>query len=97
VYLASLDTFGLPYTGTAPNEVPNTTYYQSSYGYNVFTVLPTSSISGSFADQALQSLFVGSSSALCSSANQATVHTFGFDSLTGSEGTCGSTTLTGNG
>ena len=97
VYLASLDTFGLPYTGTAPSEAPNTTYYQSSYGYNVFTVLPTSSISGGFADQALQSLFVGTSSALCTSTNQTTVHTFGFDSLTGSEGTCGATTLTGSG
>jgi len=59
-------------------------------------VVPTSKLSGFTADAALESLFAGSSSALCSSTAQATVHTFGFDSLTSSEGTCGSTTTTGN-
>ncbi len=98
VDLAAVDSLPKPYTGTAPNEVPNTTYYQSTqYGYNVYTVVPTAKISGGFgSDAALESLFVGSTSALCQSANQATVNKFGFDSLTGSEGTCGSTTTTGN-
>ena len=42
---------GQPYTGTAPNEVPNTTYYQDSkYGYTLYTVLPTSDVSGFFAN-----------------------------------------------
>ncbi len=89
---------GKPYTVSAGKEVPNTTYYQdTSYGYNVYTVLPTAKISGGFgSDAALESLFVGSSSSLCSSTEQSIVKTFGFDSLTASEGTCGSTTTTGN-
>ncbi len=89
---------GKPYSGSAPNEVPSTTYYQSSkYGYNLYTVVPTDVISGSFGDTGLESLFVGSGSALCSTFYQNIVHQFGFDSLTGTEGTCGTTTQTGNG
>lgn len=89
---------GKPYTGTAPDEAPNTTYYQDSlYGYNLYTVVPTNKLSGFTENAALVSLFAGSSSAICSSTAQQTAHTFGFDSLTSSEGTCGSTTLTGNG
>jgi len=88
---------GQPYTGTAPNEVPNTTYYQNTkYGYNLYTVVPTADVSGFFANAAIENLFVGTSSTLCSSAAQTTAHTFGFDSLTASEGTCGSTTTEGN-
>jgi len=88
---------GQPYTGTAPNEAPNTTYYQNSkYGYDLYTVVPTADVSGFFANAAIESLFVGTSSALCSSPAQTTAHTFGFDSLTGTEGTCGSTTTEGN-
>jgi hypothetical protein len=95
VVLAALNSLGQPVTGTAPNEIPNTTYYQSTqFGYNVYTVLPTSKLSGFTQDQALESLFVGTSSALCQ--DQTTVHQFGFDSLTSAEGTCGSTTTTGN-
>jgi hypothetical protein len=95
--LAAIDALGKPYTGTAPSEVPNTTYYQSTlYGYNVFTVLPTAKITGFGADHGLLGLFVGSGSALCSPTEQAIVNNFGFDSLTVSEGTCGSTTTTGN-
>jgi hypothetical protein len=94
VVLASIDALGQPTTGTT-TLAPNTTYYQSTtYGYNVYTVLPTSKLSGFTQDQALESLFVGTSSALCQ--DQTQVHTFGFDSLTSTEGTCGSTTTTGN-
>lgn len=98
VDLASIDSLGKPYTGTAPSETPNTPYYQSTtYGYNVNTVLPTDVlIGGSNVNVPLDNLFVGASAAICSTANQATAHTFGFDSLTGSEGTCGVTELTGN-
>lgn len=97
VDLAAIDALGKPYTGTAPSLAPSTTYYQStSYGYNVFTVLPTSKLSGFTQDQALESLFVGSGSSICSGSIQTEVHTFGFDSLTTTEGTCGSTTTTGN-
>jgi hypothetical protein len=97
VDLAAIDSLPKPYTGTAPNEVPNTTYYQSTqYGYNVYTVLPTAKLSGFTGDTALESLFVGTSSQLCSPTYQAEVNKFGFDSLTSGEGTCGSTTTTGN-
>jgi len=88
---------GQPYTGTAPDEVPNTTYYQSTkYGYNLYTVVPTSDVSGFFQNAAIESLFDGSGSAICASAAQTTAHTFGFDSLTAGEGTCGSITTEGN-
>ena len=96
--LAAIDSLGKPYTGTGTSELPNTTYYQSTlYGYNVYTVLPTAKLSGFTQDTALESLFVGSGSAICNSTEQTqVVNVFGFDSLTGSEGTCGSTTQTGN-
>ena len=97
VTLAAVDSLGVPTTGTAPSLRPKTAYYQSTqYGYNVYTVLPTSKLSGFTGDAALESLFVGTSSALCSSAYQSTVNEFGFDSLTSSEGTCGSVTTTGD-
>ena len=97
-YLAAIDSLGAPYTGTAPHLVVNTTYYQStSYGYNVYTVVPTAKISGFGANAALESLFVGASSSLCSSTEQTqVVNKFGFDSLTAAEGTCGSTSTTGD-
>jgi len=92
---------GQPTTGSAPSLAANTTYYQSSnYGYNVYTVVPTRAVTpgGNFEDTGLESLFSGSGSALCSSSYQTNlVNKFGFDSLTSGEGTCGSTTLTGNG
>ena len=96
--LAAIDSLGKPYTGTAPSQLPSTTYYQSApYGYNVYTVVPTSKLSGFTQDTALESLFVGTGSSLCSGTEQSIVNTFGFDSLTAGEGTCGSTTQTGNG
>ncbi len=89
---------GLPYTGSGTSELPNTTYYQSgNYGYDLYTVLPTSDISGFTQNAGLESLFVGSGSAICSSNSQTQiVNKFGFDSLVGTEGTCGQTTTTGN-
>ncbi len=91
---------GLPYTGTAPNLTPNTTYYQDSlFGYNIYSVVPTRAITSSNLDYDpnLVDLFVGSGSSICATAAQTTAHEFGFDSLTSGEGTCGSTTMTGNG
>ena len=89
---------GLPYTGSGTSELPNTTYYQSpNYGYNLYTVLPTSDLSGFTQNAGLESLFSGSTSALCQSSVQTQIiNTFGFDSLVGTEGTCGSTSTTGN-
>jgi hypothetical protein len=94
---------GKPYSGSGSNLVPSTTYYQSSsYGYNVNTVLPTDVLSGFGEDSSLVDLFTNTATlpsnnaAICQSAEQTIVHDFGFDSLTSSEGSCGSTTLTGN-
>jgi len=95
--LAAVDSLGKPYTGSGTSLLPNTNYFQSTqYGYNVYTVLPTAKITGFTKDAALVSLFVGSTASLCSPTEQSIVNTFGFDSLTVAEGTCGSTTTTGN-
>ena len=93
----NLDGLGKPYSGTAPNLVPNPTYNASTtYGNNVYVVVPSSTLSGGFKDNAIISLFSGSTSAICSAANQTTAVHFGFDTLEPSEGTCGATTTTGN-
>lgn len=102
VDLASIDSLGKPYTGTdATTEVPSPTYYAStSYGYNVYSVAPSNKVTGAFGDAGLKSLFVGSTSALCSAPAQATVNQFGFASFTGALsglGVCGTTTQQGNG
>lgn len=94
---------GQPFTGTIPNLAPNTTYYQSSsYGYNIYTVLPTTELSGFNEDASLVDLFTNTATspannaAICQSAIQSEINKFGFDSLTSGEGSCGSTTTTGN-
>ena len=88
---------GLPFTGTGTSLAANTTYYQdANYGYNLYTVLPTTDLSGFNENLNLVSLFTGSGAAICQAANQTTIKDFGFDSLTAGEGTCGSTTQTGN-
>jgi hypothetical protein len=94
---------GLPTTGSAPNLLPNTTYYQdTSYGYNIFTVLPTDVLSGFDEDSNLVELFTNTATLpannanICQSAIQTEIHQFGFDSLTSGEGSCGSTTTTGD-
>jgi hypothetical protein len=101
LFLASITdgstSLGEPYKGTIPNLTPNTTYYQdTNYGYNLFTVVPSSKLSGTFEDLGLVSLFDGSTSALCS-LSSTQLNQFGFDELTTSEGTCGSVSQTGNG
>jgi ABC-type phosphate transport system substrate-binding protein len=90
---------GLPYTGSGSSLSPNTTYYQDSlFGYNIYTVVPTRSItSGLGEDSNLVDMFVGSGAAVCGTTYQNIAHEFGFDSLTSGEGTCGSTSVTGNG
>ena len=94
---------GLPTTGTAPSLAPNSTYYaDTSYGYNLYTVLPTSVLSGLGANASLINLFTNTATSpsnnaeLCQTTAQATVKKFGFASLTSAEGSCGSTTTTGD-
>jgi len=95
VNLGSIDG-NAPFTGSIPNLVPNTSFYQSGYGATAYVVVPTNKVTGTFKNNALVSLFAGSTPAICSSSTQTTLHLFGFDSLTSSEGTCGSTTTEGN-
>ena len=85
-----------PFTLSGSTESANTPYYQSVAGYNIYNVVPTNSLSGFTQNAALESLFVGSGSVLCSTAAQNTLHLFGFDSLFAGEGTCGSTTQVGS-
>jgi hypothetical protein len=104
---ASSVNLGKPYVsgtiGSGPDagdtgEVPNTTYYQdTAWGYNLYTVVPTRTLSGINFSAPLNALFVGTSSAQCAAGAQSTAHDFGFDSLTSGEGTCGSTSAQGNG
>jgi hypothetical protein len=86
-----------PYTGTAPNEAPNATFYNFSsgatvatYGRDVYVVVQTSKL-GTFGDAGLKSLFSGSTSQICQTAAQSTVNAFGFLTPTN----CGATTLQG--
>jgi hypothetical protein len=93
----NIDSLGKPYTGTAPNLVPNTGYNTSAtYGNNVYVAVATNKITGFTKNAALTSLFAGPTAVICGTAAQNTAVTFGFDNLTAAEGTCGATTLTGN-
>ena len=103
VTVGSVSGLGLPTTGSAPTLAANTTYYQdSSYGYNVYTVLPTNVLSGFGEDASLVSLFTNTATLpannaqICQTASQNIIHEFGFDSLTSGEGSCGSTTTQGD-
>jgi hypothetical protein len=81
-----------PVVGTAPNLTPNATFFASSiYGRNVYNVFPTAVIASAFGNDDLKSLFVGSTSAICSAS--VTTEKFGFLSL-GSN--CGTTTTKGS-
>lgn len=92
VNLGAIDALGQPYTGTPPSLVASSTYYASTvYGRDVYNVVATTRLAppaGSNAD--FKTLFVGSTSGVCSKTT--TITAFGFLGLGGS---CGSTTLTG--
>lgn len=103
VDLGSIDGIA-PYTGTAPNEAPNTAFYSSTqYGRDVYNVVPTTKI-GAFGDAGLKSLFLSiyppppaqpTLSAICTTgpgSPQATAAKFGFGPSTQA---CGSNTLQG--
>lgn len=82
---------GKPYSGAAPNLSPNAAFYNDAvFGRNVYNVFDTSRITG-IGNNDLKSLFVGGTSALCSTPAQTIVNTFGFLSIA----SCGSTTTTG--
>ncbi len=91
VDLGSIDALGKPYTGSVGGPIAaNSTFYASgTYGRDVYNVLPQSIVANP-GNNDLKSLFVGSSSAVCSATS--TIQAFGFASLGAS---CGSTTLEG--
>ena len=81
-----------PTTGAAPNLAPNSTFYASTvYGRNVYNVFPTAVIASAFGNDDLKSLFVGSTSSMCSAST--TIEKFGFQALGAN---CGTTTLKGS-
>jgi hypothetical protein len=84
-----------PITGTAPSESPNSTYYASTtYGRDLYIVVPTSKVPNIGGDAGLKSLFKGPASAICSAASQTLINKFGFSSATAKPcGTTGDATL----
>lgn len=108
--LASIDdgstALGLPYTGSGSSLVPSTTYYQDQdgttgggpWGYDVYTVVPSSDLSGAARNSVIISLFDGATSSLCSTSAQSRVNLFGFDSLQSDETgyPCGNTSTEGD-
>jgi hypothetical protein len=83
---------GVPYTGTAPNLEPVPSFYNDSvFGRNVYNVFDTARVTG-FGNDDLKSLFVGPSSALCSTEAVNVSETFGYAPVA----SCGSTALTGS-
>ncbi len=83
---------GIPYDVLGNGDlVPDGTFFDDPiFGRKVYVVVDTARATG-FGNANLKSLFVGSGSALCSTAAQTTVNKFGF--LTPPD--CGSTTTTG--
>jgi hypothetical protein len=78
-------------TGTAPNLVPNSAWYSNTtFGRDVTFVLAAAAIEGPDALPALQDMFVGPTSKVCSAT--ATIQSHGFLALGGA---CGSTTQRG--
>ncbi|MGZ4680013.1 MAG: hypothetical protein ACXV4D_07575 [Ilumatobacteraceae bacterium] len=83
---------GSPIQGTAPNLTPTTSFYSdATFGRNIYNVFDTSVITSLFGNDDLKSLFVGSTSAVCSAVS--TIQTFGFLSLGAN---CGTTTTKGS-
>lgn len=80
---------GSPVSGTAPNLTPSSSFFaDSTFGRNVYTVLPTTVATGP-GNGAIKALFVGGTSALCNATS--TINKFGFLATA----SCGSTALKG--
>ena len=77
-----------PVTGTAPNLVGDTAFYASTFGRDLYNVLPASVINSAFGNDAIKQMFKGATSKVCLAT--VTIQKFGFLPLA----TCGdSTTL----
>lgn len=93
VAMGSIDALGVPYVGTpgSPLTASTTFYASTTYGRDVYNVVPTSKLGGLPAVNAdLKTMFVGPTSAVCSATT--TIESFGFLGLGAN---CGSTTLQG--
>jgi ABC-type phosphate transport system substrate-binding protein len=90
VDLGSVEGLGKPYNGAVTGPVtPNDTFYASTtYGRDVYNVLPTSVATG-LGNNDLKTLFVGPSSGVCTSTS--TINAFGFGTIAN----CGATSLQG--
>lgn len=86
---------GVAYTtsGTAPvlYTAAPTFYASTVFGRNVYNVFDTARVTG-IGNNDVKSLFVGPTSAVCSTDGQITVNKFGFSTIS----TCGAITLTGS-
>lgn len=83
---------GKPYQGTAPTMTPRAAFYGDSvFGRTVYNVFDTARVTG-FGNNDVKTLFVGSTSAICSAPAQTIVNQFGFLSVAN----CGATTITGS-
>lgn len=86
---------GAAYTtsGTAPvlYTAAPTFYASTVFGRNVYNVFDTARVTG-IGNNDVKSLFVGATSAVCSTDGQITVNKFGFSTIS----TCGAITLTGS-
>lgn len=83
---------GRPYQGAAPGLSARSTFYGDvSFGRSVYNVFDSSRING-IGENDLKTLFLGSESAICGAAAQATINAFGFLSIA----SCGSAGLTGS-
>ena len=86
---------GVAYTksGTAPvlYTAAPTFYASTVFGRNVYNVFDTARVTG-IGNNDVKSLFVGATSAVCSTDGQITVNKFGFSTIS----TCGAITLTGS-
>lgn len=85
---------GAAFTGTAPNLIPAPDYYSGDLGRLVYNVVVTASLG---IDPALQAMFVGPTSAVCTATS--VINRFGFATIPSgpptTAGNCGSTTLLG--
>ena len=82
---------GKPYTGTGPLAPSSTFYTDTTFGRDLYTVVNRTAV-GIPGNPAIKSLFVGTTSALCS--ETATLNSFGIlDILTRPTNPCGSTAV----
>lgn len=85
---------GKPYAGSAPSFTPSATFNaNTTFGRDVYVVVPTAKVPAIGGDAVLKSLFRGSTSAICSAAAGTIKTAFGFTAPLTACGTTGNTAL----